>query len=508
MKALGDNSLCNQLRISAGHFNISDLLRQTDIMNLCRQTPVFLTVFIAGPNNQPSSLPSGQPTSSPSKPPTIPKRKIFSMSVVGILTIVTFIGLLRFLPSMMDVFMAKKAYVRGHLYNILVVLNDEEMAVLENIRHEDIAFFRRITETEKDSHMNDWTMNTSSEPMQKRQEVLFYDVYDLLGESGMGEEAEFSADHSLEGDKVVTKENYVHNAHLQTGMIIRVRPAKGWVPKETFNDMNSFSSASSEPHNIDSYPTVLVKIKGGRRGALTLDQLPAEYVTETYGSSRIAIDTYLDSNTVLPYRPFSPGNHSSYRGMGHEEESPQGVPDFIPPISAFNTNIRPRNPSITGAMGRDDVLLSRPKSVGASNRESNHNTSTNMLRLQTQMLDARLRDSNAPPDSPYSDTTDVAQHDMTISTLNAAQSGNEITTGNPHLSDSFDDLDSSQLSGQRVITGRPQDSTDWFHRMDGDEEKECRNDFYHDSDSMEEEKDSDSDDDSDSDEEEEEEKET
>lgn len=240
--------------------------------------------------------------------------------------IVILIGLLRFIPSAMDTFMAKKAYKRGHLYNILVVLNGEEMAVLENIRHEDIAHYRHISEKnrdrnrdkdrdrgkERDSYVNDWTMNTSFELLQKRQEVLFYDVYDLLGESGMGEEAEFSADHTLEGDKVVTKENYVHNAHLQTGMIIRARPAKGWVPKESFNDMNSFSSASSDP-DIDSYPAALVKLKkkekgagtgaergekgkggGGDQGLGVLDQLHSRHSIKISASSRIAIDNQTD----------------------------------------------------------------------------------------------------------------------------------------------------------------------------------------------------------------------
>ena len=355
--------------------------------------------------------------------------------------IIILIGLLRFIPSAMDTFMAKKAYKRGHLYNILVVLNGEEMAVLENIRHEDIAHYRHISENdrdrnrdkdrdrskERDSYVNDWTMNTSSELLQKRQEVLFYDVYDLLGESGMGEEAEFSADHTLEGDKVVTKENYVHNAHLQTGMIIRARPAKGWAPNESFNDMNSFSSASSDP-DVDSYPAALVKLKkkekgagtgagtgtargekgnggGGGQGWGVLDQLHSRHSVKISASSRIAIDNQTD---VEKERERERDMVYAFEAVSSEKSTTHNITtayteralSIFAPTSFYRRMSTPKAKTHT-LWDRDDAIYpmsrrtSASRSAGVMDGQVVAYSNADFLLLHTQEFTAKIGATNA-----------------------------------------------------------------------------------------------------------------
>ena len=143
---------------------------------------------------------------------------------IGFLTIVGLIWFLRFYPSIVGL-MVKKEKKIGHLYDILVVISEDEEAILENIRHQDIAFYRE-TSMESGAEPPEWVMNTTSDCLEKRFEVQFLDHYDLLGQSGPSEEEESSnVGHSVTGDKLVTKESYVHQVGLQMGMIICVKPA-------------------------------------------------------------------------------------------------------------------------------------------------------------------------------------------------------------------------------------------------------------------------------------------
>ena len=189
----------------------------------CSEQPVFTSVYTPGGTSQPSSQPSSRPSSQPSEPPVQRKKKLATSGFVGFLTIVFLIWFLRFFPTVLG--MMKKHEKIGHLYDILVVISDDEEAILENIRHEDITFFRR-TNVEDPSQSLKWTMNSTSDLLEARFEVQFLDHYDLLGESGPAEgDADGAVGHAVRGDKLVTKETYVHEAGQQMGMIIRVKPA-------------------------------------------------------------------------------------------------------------------------------------------------------------------------------------------------------------------------------------------------------------------------------------------
>lgn len=189
----------------------------------CSEEPVFSSVYTPGGTGQPSSQPSSHPTSSPSVPPGLRRKKLVSSGFIGFLTVVCLIWFLRFFPSLLATIKKKKEKI-CHLYDILVVINDEEEAILENIRHEDITFFRR-TNVEESSKSLKWTMNSTSDVLEQRFEVQFLDHYDLLGESGPSEEDKEGVGHAIKGEKLVTKEMYVHEPELQCGMIIRVKPA-------------------------------------------------------------------------------------------------------------------------------------------------------------------------------------------------------------------------------------------------------------------------------------------
>lgn len=264
------------------------------IKDMCNNTAVFVTAFIAAPIIRISVSPTGQPTSRPSSYRPIIKPTLLSQKMIGFLVIMCLIGVLRFIPSLIDVFSTKKAPKGGHLYNILVVLNVEEMAILENIRHEDISFFRKMTVESADDSLN-WKMNDSSNILEKHQEVRFFDVYDLLGSGGMDECDEISLDHSIKGNKVFTKEAYRHEAQLQTGMIIQVRPSSDWIHKDSFDDIKSINSDG----DLESCRVSIVRLKGGGQSASVLHQLPRCFVTNP--PPDISTGTDMDFNSTLPF---------------------------------------------------------------------------------------------------------------------------------------------------------------------------------------------------------------
>ena len=188
---------------------------------LCKEVPTFTTIINSGGGTE---QPSTQPSSAPSFAPHIHRKKLITSGFIGFLTIVSLIWFLRFYPSIVGAFVKKEKKI-GHLYDILVVISEDEEAILENIRHQDIAFFRE-TCMDSGAEPPEWTMNTKSDCLEKRFEVQFLDHYDLLGQSGPAEEDEHAAvGHSVTGDKLVTKESYVHQVGLQMGMIICVKPA-------------------------------------------------------------------------------------------------------------------------------------------------------------------------------------------------------------------------------------------------------------------------------------------
>ena len=220
-----NSDLCNSFLERVIYLNVTQLLTPgslSNIRDLCLGTATFSS--ISNPvvtSSQPSQRPSGMPTSVPTNQPTLAPHAIVTSGFIGFLCMILLIALLRFHPIVTAFFAVKKGEKEGHLYDILMVLNEDEEAIIENIRHEDIVLFRR-TNCDNDNQSYTWMMNATSEILEKRFEVQFFDQYDLLGQGGLNNR-EDSLGHAVLGDKLVTKEVYVHEAKLHTGMIIKVK---------------------------------------------------------------------------------------------------------------------------------------------------------------------------------------------------------------------------------------------------------------------------------------------
>ena len=263
--ALASDILCQKFVQRGVYMNLTVLQTASGAAAagaLCEQHPLF-TIIVAPPSSQPSSSPSGQPTSTPSTVPTSSNPIIrhttkMTTSFIGLLSIILLIAILRFNSSMLALIVAKKDEKKGHLYNILVVLNDNEEAILENIRHEDIAFFRP-TEISHGHYINNWIMNTTNEVFERRFEVQFYDQFDLLGQSGVDED-EIKSKRAVIGDKNITKEVYVHKARLQMGMIIAVKPMR------TKTSRGSARSVKGSGLHNQSQISIYSKSRSGKLG--------------------------------------------------------------------------------------------------------------------------------------------------------------------------------------------------------------------------------------------------
>ena len=288
--AMSQGTLCSQLETSAGQYNVSSLMPSIAINSLCYQTPIFATVFVPGPSQLPTLSPSGTAL----KPPDVTtddaeKRKFIEFKTVVLLAFMVLIGILRFGPSLRDIYAEKKVPQSDHLYSILVVLNDEENAVLENIRHADIAFYRELN-FDYQEHAG-WMMNTTGEIFERRQEVQFFDIYGLLGKSETyGKEVQ-----------TVTTEAYSRSAGLQRGMIIQARPAEGWISNIKGNTKKPSPAASNEVVGsyLDGYSVAPVKAKKTGQSQKVLQQLPQCYSknNSVFTSDAETIDNVSDIET-------------------------------------------------------------------------------------------------------------------------------------------------------------------------------------------------------------------
>ena len=92
-------------------------------------------------------LPTGQPTSTPSSyvPPVPLGRRSYS-TFAFIIFIIIIIAVLRCCLVCFAIG-GKRIEEKSHLYDILVILNGDEEAIFENVRHEDIVFTRRYVLT-------------------------------------------------------------------------------------------------------------------------------------------------------------------------------------------------------------------------------------------------------------------------------------------------------------------------------------------------------------------------
>ena len=89
-------------------------------------------------------LPTGQPTSTPSSyVPPVPLRRRSFPTFALIIFIIIIIACLRCCLICLAI-CGKKTEEKSHYYDILVLLHDDEQAIFQNIRHEDIAYIRRF----------------------------------------------------------------------------------------------------------------------------------------------------------------------------------------------------------------------------------------------------------------------------------------------------------------------------------------------------------------------------
>ena len=92
-------------------------------------------------------LPTGQPTSTPSSY-TPPRFRSFSINRRSFSTFALIIFLIIIIACLRCclicfAFCGVKTSEKSHLYDIFVILNHDEEAIFENVRHEDIMFLRR-----------------------------------------------------------------------------------------------------------------------------------------------------------------------------------------------------------------------------------------------------------------------------------------------------------------------------------------------------------------------------
>lgn len=352
LQALVSNLLCEQIITRASYFNVTALLTlasKVGIGAVCQKVPVFATYILTAKAVTSPFAATSDPTMAPTQQPTPATLKINTTAnrLYGILAIIFIIALLRLVPSLIDCCTTQKAVTRGHLYDILVVLSDKEEAVLQNVRHEDIVYFREMTSS-PDKFLSGWLMNNSAEPLVKRQEAQFWDLYDLLGQSGIDVEKSSQASWKgasgsmkADGDKVVTKQKYLHEASLQIGMIIRVIPSPAYASKMRVemgmrgegDDIARCRSRSfnSVAEQLDRVPNRALRLKTqtprGQNGQV-LDQLPACFSSQDDG--RVLQDYPEDAaNSNKSHQgSFSTDRRGSRARMGSIIEGSYNLPEY------------------------------------------------------------------------------------------------------------------------------------------------------------------------------------
>lgn len=185
--------------------------------------PVFNSLFIAGTKTQPTSMPSDSPSRAPSKGPTVVKPEVMTSSVIGFVSIVVLIFFLRFYPNLISRYFEKPKKLSNHRYDVLVMIDNDHDAILENISHEDIAFFRR-TEIKQRGDTLYWVINDTPIALEKRFEVKFFDKYELLNDSIIKRAADDKLnDAAAPNLKARQKSLLFDKVPMQKGMIIRVK---------------------------------------------------------------------------------------------------------------------------------------------------------------------------------------------------------------------------------------------------------------------------------------------
>jgi hypothetical protein len=148
----------------------------------------------------------------------------------------------------MSLFFEKPKEKIGHRYDVLVMIDKENDAILENINHEDIAFFRKTEITEKDQKIA-WIFNNTPIVLEKRSEVKFFDKHELLKDGSLKSEKdkEVKQFKSLNDGKVRRNSMLFDKIPMQIGMIIRVRLKDEKAAKDNRPYSGEFNSYSETP---------------------------------------------------------------------------------------------------------------------------------------------------------------------------------------------------------------------------------------------------------------------
>ena len=179
LEAASTGVLCQEFKSQGKALNVTLTWNSTMQSQACPDpfsvTPKLITSF---------------PTSTPTSPPprSLPQSLLTARSI-GLLSILILIALIRFNADIVSsVFFNKHRDAPCHLYTVAVYNdcngknndNDVDRVIFENIRHDDILFFRYKEvekggkEVEKYKQYGEWKMNTDVFALELKSEVQFY----------------------------------------------------------------------------------------------------------------------------------------------------------------------------------------------------------------------------------------------------------------------------------------------------------------------------------------------
>jgi hypothetical protein len=389
--ALTSGALCDNLIVRAAALNVSIMTSEAGLKTTAAICSEHTIAFSPSSPSKLYAPPTAQPTFAVGETVVLASpTKLLTMSTLVILGAIVLIGALRLISSCYLVRTAKMDKRNGgHLYDILVILNNEEEAILENISHDDIVFFRP---TKVDDGRMGWTMNASPDALVRHFEVQFLDRCDLLGQSGL-------QDKELTSDKMKPSMSGKENkkSGMQIGIIVKVRPAQP--PKKTLkkkfagddNDNSAHTaseldSRASTPRKVKSIP-VQGTIAGSRKsskthvggvndecddssdGYVTAKSQPSHSSPRSFSASfsprgrKVSPDTSVNirdtENKSENIVPFYKGGSQS------DEESADGLSEF-----SVSPSQDTRVTTSSGKWEKKQDLAASPKSNKSSPRDS------------------------------------------------------------------------------------------------------------------------------------------
>jgi hypothetical protein len=279
--------LCRQFKNRGKALNVSFIVNETS-----QHRPCIDAAAVVVPVNT-KRVPTGQPTGQPSFLPTF---KTLSPSIIqslstnrslGLLAVVLLVGLIRFSP-LVTAYTSKKEKPKAcHLYDILVILSEEEEAVMENIRHDDIMYFEEVS---KGNTPPVWMMNSSPQILMKGVQVQFTDRHALLPSRQVGDDT-YGHDNremiELKGkgnskDRALKAKATSHKTNnlsiLELGTIVNVRYAKDTNDED--QPVTALNNGKSRPRKVKQIAVQSVGHK--ERRVVPLLKLPLPVLSPEY----------------------------------------------------------------------------------------------------------------------------------------------------------------------------------------------------------------------------------